>query len=283
MGKKLVVAMSTSCLDYHPEPHNVRILRLNISLDGKTYIDGDTLKADDFQQWMIQSPQSLATTSPPSRLDLTKFFLRIADEGYDEVLFIAMSTALSKTYYKVQEIIPTVRSCLTIHLFDSKTATFTEGFMALEADRCLSQGMTMAQTLNHLYQMRMNNIVMMGVSNLYYLIQNGRLSSASGFIANMLQIKPLVQINEDGQIIVAEKIMTTRRAMQNLSDRIAELPSKEQSMIYTLYSGSPELHRDFTEMLAERNGLDNLPAYPISPVVAAHIGPYAFGFGAFWH
>ena len=98
----------------------------------------------------------------------------------------------------------------------------------------------------------------------------------------MLQIKPLVQINEDGQIIVAEKIMTTRRAMQNLSDRIAELPAKEQSMIYTLYSGSPELHRDFTEMLAERNGLDNLPAYPISPVVAAHIGPYAFGFGAFW-
>lgn len=282
MGKVAIAAMSTSCLDYHPESHNVFILRLHILMDGKSYIDGSTLKADAFQRWMMDNPDRMATTEPPTRNEIMKFFLDIADEGYEEVIMVCLSSALSQTYEKILEVIPAFKGKLKIHLFDSKTGTFTEGFMALQAEKCIEKGMTVEQTLAHLNKLRTNNVVLFGVADLSYLISNGRLSQASGFIANMLSIKPLITVNAEGQAVVAEKVMATSRAMRAMSDYLKEHSRNSQMMVYGLHAGSQQLNQEFMKVLAERNGLVNLQSYPVSPVIAAHVGPYSFGFCAFW-
>lgn len=279
MSKKLVVAMSTSCLDHYPHPHNVRILRLHIQMGGRRFIDGHNLKTRDFQQWMLAHPGKLAKTSPPTRLEMTKFFLNIMDEGYEEVLFVGMSEALSKTCANVRELVPLFRNKMHIEVFDSKTGTFTEGLLALEADRCFRQGWSMSQTVARLYYLRQDCQVFFGVSDLSYLLYNGRLSKMSGFIANLLRLKPIILVNRKGETEVADRIMTTVRAMRCLSDRVARYTQDERYSVFTLYSGSVELHREMEDILAARNSLQGLPAYPISPVVAAHIGPYAFGVG----
>lgn len=279
MVKKLVVAMSTSCLDYHPYQHNIRILRLSIELGNRRYIDGLSLKNGDFQNWMLENPQALAKTSPPSRLEITKFFLKIMDEGYREVLFVGMSEALSKTCARVREIIPLFEGKMIIRVFDSRSGTFIEGMMALEADRCFKKGLSMEQTLSRLDELRSDCQVMFGVSDLSYLLYNGRLSRVSGFVANLLRLKPLIHINRRGEAEVAERIMTTARAMRVLSDRVARVLEHGSYSVFTLYSGDLELHRDLEDILESRNQLRHLPSYPISPVVAAHIGPHAFGVG----
>ncbi|WP_304334229.1 DegV family protein [Conchiformibius steedae] len=279
MGKKLVVAMSTSCLDYHPHPHNVRILRLNIELSGKRYIDGLSLKNSDFQSWMLNNPQHLAKTSPPNRLEITKFFLKIMDEGYRQVLFVGMSEALSKTCARVREIIPLFEGKMAIRVFDTRSGTFTEGMMALEADRCFRQGWSMEKTVARLEELRDDCQVIFGVSDLSYLIDNGRLSRVSGFVANLLHLKPLIHVNRDGEAEVAERIMTTVRAMRALSDHVGQALQRGHYSVCTLYSGNLELHRDLEYILETHNQLRHLPAYPLSPVVAAHIGPHAFGVG----
>lgn len=80
---------------------------------------------------------------------------------------------------------------------------------------------------------------------------------------------------KDGTAVVAERVFTTSRAMQALCHRVKELTSTGKYSVFTLYAGSAELHREMQIMLSEQNGLRNLPAYPITPAIASHVGPYS--------
>lgn len=280
MSKTVVVAMSTSGLDYYPFDHDIRILRLKVILGDKTYVDSpEFIDNDRFVSWVRENPDQVPKSAPPSRLEITKFFLGLQDEGFEDILFIAMSSALSKTYQQVIDMIPLLQNKVRVHVFNSRTGTFTEGLMALEADKCLKQGMSVEETLRRLEDMRRDSHVMFGVDDLTYMVKNGRLSFASHFFANLFKIKPLIDVDRDGKAIVAEKIMTTTRTMHAISDRIRELTTTRDYYVFTLYSGNMELHKQLVDILAERNNLSGLPAYPISPVVTAHAGISAFGVG----
>lgn len=280
MSKTVVVAMSTSGLDYYPFDHDIRILRLKVILGDKTYVDSpEFIDNDRFVAWVRENPDKLPKTSPPSRLEITKFFLGLQDEGFEDILFIAMSSALSKTYQQVIDMIPLLQNKVRVHVFNSRTGTFTEGLMALEADKCLKQGMSVEETLRRLEDMRRDSHVMFGVDDLTYMVKNGRLSFTSHFLANLFKIKPLINVDRDGKAVVAEKIMTTTRTMYAISDRIREITATRDYYVFTLYSGNMELHKQLVDILAERNNLSGLPSYPISPVVTAHAGISGFGVG----
>lgn len=280
MSKTVVVAMSTSGLDYYPFDHDIRILRLKVILGDKTYVDSpEFIDNDRFVSWVRENPDQLPKSAPPSRLEITKFFLGLQDEGFEDILFIAMSSALSKTYQQVIDMIPLLQNKVRVHVFNSRTGTFTEGLMALEADKCLKQGMSVEETLRRLEDMRRDSHVMFGVDDLTYMVKNGRLSFTSHFLANLFKIKPLINVDRDGKAVVAEKIMTTTRTMYAISDRIREITATRDYYVFTLYSGNMELHKQLVDILAERNNLSGLPAYPISPVVTAHAGISGFGVG----
>lgn len=284
MSKKLVVAMSTSGLDYYPNAHSIRILHLNVTVGEETFVDGETLKADAFEEWLLKNPSGVVKTSPPSDNMLTRFFMKIVDDGYDEVLVVTMSSVLSKTHEYVKQLIPLFADKLRIHVFDSKTGTFAEGLMALEAEQCFNKGMDVESTLTRLRKMRQNNTVMFAVSDLRYLINNGRLSQTAGFFANMLNIKPIIQVTPNGEAVVAEKIMSFNRAMTSLSKHLeGYLKQGKNHRVYLLYTGSKrDNFFEFERIVAENNHLKQLPAYPITPVVSAHAGPNCVGFGIFW-
>lgn len=282
MSKRVAVAaMSTSGLDYYPHPHNVHILRLKVILGGQTFIDDPKrFSNDQFVRWVRENEVLLPKTSPPSRLEITKFFLNFIDEGYDEVIFIAMSSMLSKTYKQVIDSIPLLQGKIQVHPFDTKSGTFTEGWMALEAERLLAQGWDTKKVLARLEVIRDNSHVFFGVDDLTYMVRNGRLSSASQFVASLLRIKPLIKVDTDGRAVVAERVFTTHRATVAMSNYVQDIMAKGgRYNVFTLYSGHLDLHRNMQMVLAERNGLKNLPAYPIGPVVSAHAGVSAYGVG----
>ena len=284
MSKKLVVAMSTSSLDYYPKTHNVRLLRLNIHIGKETFIDGETMRAEQFEDWLLEHPNETVKTSPPIINVMTRFFLKIADEGYDEVLLITMSSLLSRTYEYLKELLPIFADQLNIYLFDSKSAAFAEGYLALSADQCFCKGWSMEQTITYLEKLRKNNVLFFGINDLSYLVHNGRLSQRASFIANMFNVKPLIQINSQGEAIIMEKILSAPRLMNTMSNHLEHyMQMSKNYKVYLLYTGRKgEAFREFEHIVATRNNLNSLPSYPLTPVVSANTGPNCFGFGIFW-
>ena len=79
MSKSVVVAMSTSGLDYYPFEHDIRILRLKVILGDETYVDSpEFIDHDKFIAWVNNNPDKLPKSAPPSNLELRKFFLEFA-------------------------------------------------------------------------------------------------------------------------------------------------------------------------------------------------------------
>ncbi|MDO5654381.1 MAG: DegV family protein, partial [Brachymonas sp.] len=141
MFKRTIVATSTACLDQFPRPHSIRILRLSLHMEGKVLRDGVDITATQFQQWQLQNPDKLATSSPPSQSEMMRFFSDLVRDGYKEAIVLTISSKLSQSYANLEMICKIFSNRLKIHLFDTGAASFAEGVYAVAADKWLQEGM----------------------------------------------------------------------------------------------------------------------------------------------
>lgn len=138
MSRKVAVAaMSTSGLDYYPHPHNIALLRLKLILGGVTYSDDPKrFSNEQFVRWVKENELLLPKTSPPNRLEITKFFLNLADQGYEEVIFIAISSKLSKSYQNVLDCIPLLKDKIKIHPLTANQAPLPKAGWLWKPNAC---------------------------------------------------------------------------------------------------------------------------------------------------
>ncbi len=81
--------------------------------------------------------------------------------------------------------------------------------MALEAAKMAKEDKSLEEIIEHMEYIRDNHTIWFAVDTLKYLVANGRLSGASGFVGSLLKLKPLLQVSKEGTIDSVEKIRTT--------------------------------------------------------------------------
>ncbi|HHX00877.1 MAG TPA: DegV family EDD domain-containing protein, partial [Acholeplasmataceae bacterium] len=121
------------------------------------------------------------------------------------------------------------------------------------------------------------------VNNLSYLVKNGRLSGAAGFVGNLLRIKPVLEITKDGRIVSKMKVKTYRKAVDTAIEMfVKELEGVKEAKILVFHSlmdeKAIELQKFFTEKFKFKNSVE---IHMITPAVGAHIGSGIIGFGYF--
>ena len=278
--KRLVCTTSTSCLDYLEHDEDIRVIRIKIDMNGELLKDGEEIKAHDFYRIISEDKSFIPKTSQPSIGELLDFFEQIADEGYDEVIVTSISSKLSGTFNGICQCKAMLEDKIKIVPFDTKTVCYNEGCFAREAQRMVKEGVHTDEIIEKLNVMRENNKIMFAVDSLEYLVKNGRLSGAAGFLGKALKIKPLLEVYEDGTIQAVEKIRTTKRALEGVCDRFLEYTKGHKYECAIVYTGT-ELRDFFVETIKEKLGLENLLESPCSPVVGCHVGGNAIGIGIF--
>lgn len=278
--KRLVCTTSTSCLDYLEHDEDIRVIRIKIDMNGELLKDGEEIKAHDFYRIISEDKSFIPKTSQPSIGELLDFFEQIADEGYDEVIVTSISSKLSGTFNGICQCKAMLEDKIKIVPFDTKTVCYNEGCFAREAQRMVKEGVPTDEIIEKLNVMRENNKIMFAVDSLEYLVKNGRLSGAAGFLGKALKIKPLLEVYEDGTIQAVEKIRTTKRALEGVCNRFLEYTKGHKYECAIVYTGT-ELRDFFVETIKEKLGLENLLESPCSPVVGCHVGGNAIGIGIF--
>ncbi len=282
MKKRVVIDTSTGGLDYYNEPHDVEILRIKIFLDGIAYTDGKDLKADKFYEILRNQPDLVPKTSQPSAGEVIAYIKQLHDEkGYDEFYVTTLSSKLSGTHNSVVLAAAELAPDINVHVFDTLTVCFAEGLFALEADRMIKAGATFEAIDQKLEEMKKKNTIFFAVDSLRYLVMNGRLSGAAAFVGKMLKIKPILQVQETGQIVSIEKIRNIKSALTMIAGKVKDYVGDHPYEAYILYTGNPSLKAHFEHVLKQELGLENLYAAPNTPVVGAHIGPDVIGIGIF--
>lgn len=280
MSKIGIVTCSTSGLDYIEGYEEIKIARTTIIMNDKEYIDGKTIHPHEFYE-KLDTIKDVPKTAQPSMGHLLELYEELKNEGCTDIIYISISEHLSGTYQAVclsRDLVEGVN----IHPFNSKTASFLTGFMAMEAYRLKEEGKSVEEILAYLSELRDNDRIFLMVDDLKYLVRNGRLSNAAGFVASMLRIKPLLEIGDDGKIVAKEKIRTTKKALDRVIDSFLEDTDngKNAKFIFLLNTEALE-NINYTKKRLEEVGIDTskLIDAPVSPAIGCHVGKGVVGIG----
>ncbi len=281
MGKSIVCCTSTGCLDYYEgDKHNIHIIRIKLELDGEYYKDGTEMTADNFFPILNEHPGFVPKTVQAPASEILEQFNELYEEGYDEVFVCTISACMSGTINSVVAAGEMMKGKMKVVAYDTKTVCFNEGIFALRAAELLESGMPIDDVPAELDKMRANNYIMFAVEHLDFLIKNGRLSNAAGFFANLLNIKPLLEVQPSGEIVAVKKIRKIQEAIHEVAVRTKEYIGDREAFVYiteTTDERVPLLKKELKEVC----GLDDVLVVPCSPIVGCHVGNGALGTGIF--
>lgn len=270
-----VVATSTGSLDELPELDDLLyILRLNVHLDGLVYADGYDLHPEAFYLWQAETPEGTASTSPPAESAVRDLFKEIIDLGYREIIVTTLSGRISGTVDTVRKVAAEMARDIQTYIIDTGTACIAEGHFALEAVRLLRFGFAAADVAEYLERLKPTAEIVFSVNNLRHL---HHLNTTEKFFAGLLDLKPVLRFY-DGQFSRADIGMgrKTEDTLDALADTAARAARAKPVHLYGLYGGDRALYERLAEKLQNKTGLTPA-AFPISPVIGAHIGADAVG------
>lgn len=283
MDKIAIISDVNAGLDYLGKDTHIPVLRSVINFGEDHYIDGIEIKADEFYKMVQEKLKSgiIPSTSAPTVGEAMELLDRLVQEGYTDVIMYSISFKLSSIGSMVENLQKDYEGKIRIHVVDTKTAAFMQGYLAVVAKEMADQGCSVDQIIARSKELIKDSHAYFVVDDLRFLVKNGRLSSAKGFFAGLLRIKPVLEMTKDGRIDTFEKIKTLSKAIE----RIKQLFIKETEQAKKLYimifhtcreEDAKKLKEAFKDIIPCEATID---IHMITPAVGAHIGCGILGFG----
>lgn len=279
MKKTKIVIDSTSGYDFMTEPYDAEVLRLHVLFGEETYNDGETITPDEFYEKLRNNPDVLPSTSQPTVGKTVEQFERLKSEGYTDLIVLTLSSKLSGTYATTVSAAEMVEG-IDVHIIDTKSIILPVYLMGEMAYRMAERGKDPKEIVEHIESIKDEFHLFLAVGDLTLLRKNGRLSTASALIGNVLKVKPVLELTNDGVLETVEKVRTMKKALLKLADVFFNM-SINVSDVAIFHSDSLELAEEFRTMLAEgHEHYNEVPIYGLTPVVGSHtgIGTIAIGF-----
>lgn len=273
-----VILTESSC-DLTPElvaQAGVEVLPLSFTIDGKNYPhypDARAYPIADFYQRMREG--AVAVTAAANVVELTEGMEKHLRQGRD-VLFLCFSSGLSSTRDACAIAAEDLRERYPerkIYTVDTLAASGGQGLLVLLAGRKQKAGASIEEVRDFAEETKFHVGHWFTVDDLVYLKRGGRVSSAAAVVGTMLNIKPVLHVDNEGHLIPMEKVRGRKAAIQALFRHMQEtaLPDQETVMIN---------HADClaeAESLAERIRVEFHPKEvliaDLGPIIGAHTGP----------
>lgn len=210
-------------------------------------------------------------TSQPSIGETLAMFEHIKSQGFTHIIYLPISKELSGTYqngFLAKDMIEDI----TIEILDTRTSVSVLGSLALEAARLVKFGYSFEKVIAKMYEMRAKTYFYVTVNDLTSLVKNGRLSNAKSFVANLLKIKPVIKLTEQGTLESVENVRTYKGAIKSIIDKIAEVLEEEKGVIQILYTNNDSDLRYVEKLINERFPNNKYEVYTLPATVVAHLG-----------
>ena len=272
----MIVSTSTSCLDDLGIPENVKMLPMNIHMGGANYLDGQDLSLDRLSRVLLDNPNIDISTSAPTENQLIEFFYQLIKEDVQEVLIICLSSSLSQTYNNLLNISSMFSHRMKIYLYDSRTISHGEAVLVQKASRLLKQGMEIPQIITEINRLRDKIHIYLAVDNLKGMIRTKRISAPVGFFANLFGIKPIVKMEDSGEMVAFEKVRSFEKCIERLADAAINAANGKKGKMYVI-SGNLNPHTKSLLNYLSSRGYDKTEVLPAASVSIANIGVFTLG------
>lgn len=274
----MVRIITDSAADFEPhelEQLNVTCIPLSVMLGETEYQENVNLSKDQFFALLAETGAS-PKTAQPSPTYLMEVFEEAKKAG-DEVVYIALSSALSGTY---QSAVMTREDAESDSLFvlDSKNATGGQRLLVEYAVRLRDEGKSAAQIVEAVEAIRDKIVLYACIDTLEYLYRGGRISHTVYKLGTMAQVKPVIRVTEEGAIEVPAKAMGMRKGMDLLCKRIELQKPSPAHNLYVMYTADRTIGQTLAKKVRDLGY--EVPEERIVQVgagIGSHIGPNACG------
>lgn len=256
----------------------IEILPMEIEINGS--VRKPSTELDLKHMYHDMRHKSVYKTSQVPLEQFLSVFERYAKQ-HVSMLYIGLSSKLSGTVSaadmaarEIRERYPDVQ----IEIVDSKCATIGYGRAVLVAYDMSMQGISMETIKRAVLDLTAHTEHLFTVSKLEYLVRGGRLSAAAAAIAGTLNIKPILNVDKNGELIAIEKIRGEKKLKQRMADLVAELSGGlSEQTIYIVHGDDETAADEMLGLIRERTPVKEAIKMMIGPTIGAHSGPGTLG------
>ncbi len=251
------------------------VVPLSVIFGDRAYREGIDIDHDTFYR-RLQEGKDLPTTSAPSVGDFLRTYEEVLRET-DEVVSIHISSKLSATYNNACQAAAALRERgARIEVVDSLNVSMGMGFIVLAAARAAQAGAGLDQVVAIARRCVERVHILVMLDTLEYLRRGGRIGRARALLGSLLQIKPILRVQE-GELHVEARVRTRAQALERMLQLVLASPRiQEMGVGYST-------DREEAEALLARMqaAVPQARAYlvRIGPVVGTHAGPGVIGVG----
>ena len=253
------------------------VLPLSFNLDGKeyrNYLDGREMPPKEFYR-LIRSGKRSTTSAVNVEAFVQKIEPMLAD-GTD-VLCILFSSGLSNTYNAGQMACAELAKKYPerkVYAVDSLCASLGEGLLVYLAAQERAKGRSIEEVRDWTEQNKLHLCHWFTVDDLNHLKRGGRVSAATALIGSMLNIKPVLHVDNEGHLINVSKTRGRKASLTALVDRMAQSAIDPQTQTIFISHGDSQEDADFVaEQVKARFGVKTVLTNYVGPVIGAHSGP----------
>jgi len=204
------------------------------------------------------------------------YFSKLLENGED-ILFVSMSSGISSSFHCSEIATEELTSKFPdrkIKLVDTLGASLGEGIFALKATDYRDSGLSIDETYKRLEEEKHCMYQVFTVDDLKYLRRTGRLTGTAAVIGNMLQIKPILKGNENGEIVNFTKVIGRKKAVDALAHRYNMLVEKpEEQIVGIAHADCEEDAKYLIEQLNRKKPPKEILTVMYEPVTGSHVGP----------
>lgn len=257
------------------EELGIHVVPLKIRLGAEKFLDGLDADTEELFRKANLSGQ-FPVSYPPDPAEFERVYANIHKNETDQILSIHISTHLSKTIERARAGAEALMGRCSIMIVDSMTTSVGLGILVKAAAQAANDGASLDDIVRLVRGMLPHVYLIFYVETMDYLERSGRIGKAQAILGSMLNIKPILFM-EDGDIIPLEKVRTTEKALEKLFEFVAEFDNLEQTAIIQR-SGKPSKEAEILkERLEQSFPKLQFPVIQYGPDLATRIGPDAVG------
>ena len=275
---KFVITTDIACdlPDDYIKQHDIRLLPLYYTFGEEVYGDKNVMEPKDFYNKMRNG--STPTTMAVNTDAATTLFSSLLNEGYD-ILHIAFSSGLSSscsaTVTAARDICENMPHAKII-VIDSLSASLGQGLLVHKAIQMKESGKTIDEIAKWLEENKLNLCHIFTVDDLHHLHRGGRVSKATAIIGTLINVKPVLHVDNTGHLISLNNVRGRKKALVSLVNqmekRIVGFEGKNDT-VFISHGDSLEDANYVASLIKERFGIDDILINYVSPTIGAHSGP----------
>ena len=266
------------------EENNIELIPLLLNLDGEILKDdlGKSLGYREFYEKLRAG--SMPSTSQINIYTFEEKFKELLDKGY-EILYIGLSSALSGTFNSanmarnnILEENPNAK----IAVVDSISVSMGLGMLIKKAYEMINEGKMLEEIVQWIEENKSKVIHAILVDDLKHLKRGGRLSASSAAVGTILNIKPLLKLNNSGAVEATEKVKGKKKALKRLASIVKEKAINiENEILYIMHGDALEEAQYLKEIILQELNFKDVKVEYIGTVIGTHGGPGTIA-AVFW-